>query len=104
MIGRGAAVSSWVQVEDAATATVSALTAPPGISNVVDDDPSRDSVWLPAFAKSVGAVTPRIPERQGRATAGEDAVSYGTKLRGASTGKAKKALGFRPRRLVCVSQ
>ncbi len=30
---------------------------------------------------------------------GEDAIYYGTKLRGASNAKAKKALGFTPRRL-----
>jgi hypothetical protein len=30
---------------------------------------------------------------------GEDAVYYGTKLRGAANGKAKKLLGFAPRRL-----
>jgi hypothetical protein len=33
------------------------------------------------------------------ADAGEDAVYYGTRFRGASNRKATKILGFRPRRL-----
>jgi 2-alkyl-3-oxoalkanoate reductase len=74
--------------------------APPGVYNVVDDDPSPVNVWLPAFARSVGAPPPpQVTEEQARATAGEDAVYYRTKLRGASNAKARKALGFKPRRL-----
>jgi hypothetical protein len=58
------------------------------------------SVWLPAFAKSVGAPPPaRVTEEQARQSAGEDAVYYQTRLRGASNAKAKQVLGFKPRRL-----
>ncbi len=105
IIGRGDGIWSWVHTEDAAVATVAALTAPPGIYHVVDDDPSPVSIWLPAFANSVGAPPPhRITEQQAREAAGEDAIYYGTKLRGASNGKAKKTLGFKPRRLEWLSQ
>ena len=70
------------------------------VAFVVDDDPSPVAVWLPAFARFVGAPPPpRITEEQARASAGEDIVYYGTKLRGASNQKAKKAFGFEPRRL-----
>jgi nucleoside-diphosphate-sugar epimerase len=97
IIGQGEGVWSWVHIEDAALATVAALTAPPGVYNVVDDDPSPVSRWLPAFARAVGApAPPRITEQE---AAGEDAVYYGTKLRGASNDKAKKVFGFKPRRL-----
>jgi nucleoside-diphosphate-sugar epimerase len=100
IIGRGEGVWSFVHVEDAALATVAALTAPPGIYNVVDDDPSPVSRWLPEFARWVGApAPPRLTEQEARLAVGEDAVYYGTKLHGASNGKAKMALGFRPRRL-----
>ena len=100
IVGEGAGVWSWVHIVDAAHATVAALTAPPGVYNVVDDDPSPVNVWLPAFARSVGAPPPpQVTEEQARAAAGEDAVYYGTKLRGASNAKARKALGFKPRRL-----
>jgi hypothetical protein len=54
-----------VHVEDAAAATVAALECPAGVYNVVDDDPSVMSVWLPAFAASVGAPEPQhISERK----------------------------------------
>ncbi|HEX8200408.1 MAG TPA: NAD(P)-dependent oxidoreductase [Isosphaeraceae bacterium] len=100
VIGDGGGIWSWVQIEDAAVATADVLTAPPGVYNVVDDDPSPVAVWLPAFARFVGAPPPpRIPEEQARASAGEDAVYYGTKLRGATNQKAKKTFGFEPRRL-----
>jgi nucleoside-diphosphate-sugar epimerase len=100
VIGDGGGVWSWVQIEDAAVATADVLTAPPGVYNVVDDDPSPVAVWLPAFARFVGAPPPpRITEEHARASAGEDAVYYGTRLRGASNQKAKKTFGFKPRRL-----
>jgi nucleoside-diphosphate-sugar epimerase len=100
ILGAGEGVWSWVHVEDAALATVAALTAPPGVYNVVDDDPSPVSVWLPAFARFVGAPEPpRITEEQARSACGEDAIYYGTKLRGASNAKAKRILGFVPRQL-----
>jgi nucleoside-diphosphate-sugar epimerase len=100
VVGKGDGVWSWVHIEDAARATVAALAAPPGVYNLVDDDPSPVSVWLPAFARSVGAPPPpHVTEAQARAAGGEDAVYYGTKLRGASNAKAKKMLGFSARRL-----
>src|SRR3954447_19294207 len=100
IIGDGGGIWSWIHIEDAAVATADALTAPPGVYHIVDDDPSTVAVWLPAFARFVGAPTPpRITEGQARASAGEDAVYYGTKLRGASNRKAKETFGFEPRRL-----
>jgi nucleoside-diphosphate-sugar epimerase len=105
IIGRGNATWSWLHIEDAALATVAALASPPGVYNVVDDDPSPVSVWLPAFAKSVGApAPPTITEQQARKVAGEDAVYYGTKLRGASNAKARRMLGFKPRRMEWLSK
>jgi nucleoside-diphosphate-sugar epimerase len=99
IVGAGDGVWSWVQIDDAAVATVAALTAPPGVYHVVDDDPSPVSRWLPAFARWVGAPTPpRVTVQEARERGGEDAVYYGTKLRGASNAKAKMALNFAPRR------
>ena len=104
IIGQGAAVWSWVHIDDAARATVEALTAPPGVYHIVDDNPSPVSIWLPAFARAVGAPPPPVvSEQEARAAAGEDAVYYGTRLRGASNAKAKRAFGFAPRRLEWLS-
>jgi 2-alkyl-3-oxoalkanoate reductase len=100
IVGEGQGVWSFVHVEDAAQATVAALTAEPGVYCVVDDDPSTESVWLPKFAAWLGAPAPRrVTEEAARAAAGEDAVYYGTRLVGASNAKAKRVLGFKPRRL-----
>jgi nucleoside-diphosphate-sugar epimerase len=105
IIGAGEGVWSWVHIEDAAVATVAALTAAPGVYHVVDDDPSPVNRWLPAFARWVGALPPpQVTEQEGRERGGEDAVYYGTKLRGAANGKAKKALNFAPRRLQWLGQ
>jgi 2-alkyl-3-oxoalkanoate reductase len=104
IIGQGEAVWSWVHIDDAALATVEALTVPPGVYHVVDDDPSPASIWLPAFARAIGAPPPpMVSEQEARAAADEDAVYYGTRLRGASNAKAKKAFGFAPRRLEWLS-
>lgn len=100
IIGDGGGVWSWIHIDDAAVATADALTIPTGVYHVVDDDPSPVSAWLPAFARSVGGPPPpRVTVEQALASAGEDAVYYGTKLRGASNAKAKATFGFRPRRL-----
>ena len=100
IIGQGEGGWSWIHHEDAALATVAALTVPAGIYNIVDDDPAPVSRWLPAFARWLGAPPPlRISEQQAREAAGEDAVYYGTKLSGASNEKAKRTFGFQPRRL-----
>ena len=40
-----------------------------------------------------------MSEAEMKAIAGEDAVYYGTKLSGASNAKAKRILGWKPRRL-----
>jgi 2-alkyl-3-oxoalkanoate reductase len=100
VVGKGEGVSSFVHIEDAAIGTVAALAAEPGVYNLVDDDPSPQSVWLPAFAQFLAApAPPHMSEAEVKAAAGEDAVYYATKLSGASNAKAKKILGWKPRRL-----
>jgi nucleoside-diphosphate-sugar epimerase len=100
VVGKGNGISSFVHIADAAIATVAALSAAPGVYNLVDDDPSPQSIWLPAFARFVGApVPPHLSEEDVRALAGEDAVYYATRLSGASNAKAKRMLGWKPRRL-----
>jgi nucleoside-diphosphate-sugar epimerase len=100
VVGEGQGVSSFVHIIDAAIATAEALTAEAGVYNVVDDDPSPQNVWLPAFANFLGApAPPRMTEAEMKAMAGDDAVYYATSLHGASNAKAKRVLGWKPRRL-----
>ena len=100
VIGAGQGVASFVHIEDAASATVTALECAPGPYNIVDDNPSQQRVWLQAFARACGAPEPiQITEQEALATSGADSVYYATRLRGASNEKARHELNFRPRPL-----
>lgn len=105
VIGSGSGAFSFVHVEDAAAATAAALESDPGVYNVVDDDPAEMNVWLPAFARFLGAPEPpRLSQQQALEEAGADAVYYATRLRGAANGLAKRMLGFAPRELEWLSK
>ena len=99
VVGDGGGVWSFVQIEDAADATVAAVTrGRRGIYNIVDDDPAPVAEWLPAAAQAVGAPPPRrVPRWLGRLFAGEAGAIMMTEVRGASNDKAKRELGWRPR-------
>jgi 2-alkyl-3-oxoalkanoate reductase len=100
IIGAGQGVSNFVHIEDAASATVAALECVPGPYNIVDDQPSPQCLWPPAFAKACGAQEPlQITEQEALATLGADSVYYATRLRGASKQKVRNELNFRPRSL-----
>jgi 2-alkyl-3-oxoalkanoate reductase len=99
VIGDGAGVWSFIHVDDAAAATVSAVDrGAPGIYNIVDDEPAPASEWLPYLAEALGAKAPRrVPVWLGRLAAGEVVVSMMTQIRGSSNAKAKSELGWAPR-------
>jgi len=98
IVGKGTGTFSFVQVEDAATATVAAVErGAPGAYNVVDDEPAPMREWVPAFAEAIGAKPPRrVPVWLARLIAGSAAASSATQLRGASNAKAKRELGWQP--------
>ena len=104
VIGSGRGVFSFVHVADAAVATVAALESEPGVYNIVDDNPSELGIWLPAFAKFLGAPPPpHIAQEEALTAEGADAVYYATQLRGASNAHAKRELAFVPRKLEWLS-
>jgi 2-alkyl-3-oxoalkanoate reductase len=98
VIGDGAGVWSFLHVTDAATATVAAVQAgPPGIYNVVDDEPATVAEWLPVMARGAGARPPlHVPAWIGRLAAGEAGISMMTRVRGCSNARAKQELGWQP--------
>lgn len=59
----GPGVTSFVHVDDAAAAAVSAVTWPSGIVNVCDDDPATGHEWVPIFCAAVGHLHPPRPRR-----------------------------------------
>ncbi|MBV9857414.1 MAG: NAD(P)-dependent oxidoreductase [Streptosporangiaceae bacterium] len=99
VIGGGTGIWSFCQIEDAAAATVAAVTrGAPGIYNIVDDEPAPVAEWLPFLARCLGAKPPlRVPAWLGRLLAGEAVVSLMTQTRGSSNEKAKRELGWSPR-------
>jgi hypothetical protein len=99
VVGGGTGVWSFIEVTDAAAATIAAVGhGAPGIYNVVDDDPAPVAEWLPYLAKVAGAKPPlRVPAWLGRLLAGEFVVAQMTTSRGSSNEKARKELGWVPR-------
>jgi len=98
IVGRGAGVWSFVHVDDAARATVLALThGGAGPYNVVDDEPAAVSEWLPALARALGAPRPlRVPALIARLAAGSYGVGVMTRAQGASNALAKRELDWTP--------
>jgi nucleoside-diphosphate-sugar epimerase len=98
IVGDGSGIWSFVHVEDAARATVAALThGASGIYNVVDDDPAPVSAWLPALAQAVRASPPfRVPAWLARPLIGEGGVAMMTQIRGGSNAKARHELDWQP--------
>jgi nucleoside-diphosphate-sugar epimerase len=98
IVGGGAGVSSFVHVDDAADATVAAVTSDAtGVLNVVDDEPAPLREWLPAVAASIGAPKPRrAPALLARVVAGSIAVAFSTRQRGVANARAQQALGWEP--------
>jgi nucleoside-diphosphate-sugar epimerase len=99
VIGGGTGVWSFIEITDAAAATLAAVGhGAPGVYNVVDDDPAPVAQWLPYLAEAAGAKPPlRMPAWLGRLLAGEFVVAQMTTSRGSSNQKARKELGWEPR-------
>jgi nucleoside-diphosphate-sugar epimerase len=100
VVGGGRGVWSFVHIDDAARATVLALThGASGAYNVVDDDPARVREWVPALAEALGAPKPlRVPAAVARLAAGSYGVSVMTQSQGASNELARLELAWTPER------
>jgi len=98
LIGNGEGVWSFIHYDDAADATVKAIEGTAtGIYQIADDDPARASVWLPEFAKILGAKPPRhVPTWLGRLVVGDLGVKAFTEIRGADNSLAKQTFDWQP--------
>jgi nucleoside-diphosphate-sugar epimerase len=96
LVGGGTGYSSWVHLDDAASATVLAVEQRArGVFNIVDDEPAPAREWLPHLAACTGAKPPlRVPSWLARALAGDVAVVMMTEGRGFSNARAKRELGW----------
>ena len=112
MIGGGTGIWSFIEITDAAAATLAAVDrGAPGVYNVVDNDPAPVAEWLPYLAKVAGAKPPlRMPAWLGRLLAGEFVLEQMTNARGSleREGKEGARLGAAVRELAggipCLGQ
>ena len=77
MIGDGGGWWSLTHIDDAASATVTAIEDDAeGVFNAVDDEPAQVRKWLPALAEAVGArPRRRLPVWIARGLAGDALVA-----------------------------
>jgi nucleoside-diphosphate-sugar epimerase len=96
LVGQGTGHTSWIHLDDAASATVLAVEQKvTGLFSIVDDEPAPASEWLPYLAAIAGAKRPlRVPTWLARLLAGDLAVIMMTQGRGFSNAKAKAELGW----------
>jgi 2-alkyl-3-oxoalkanoate reductase len=96
--GAGAGTYSFINLQDAAAATLKVLAhETSGIYNIVDDSPVRFSEWLPFAAQLLDAPAPgHVDEALARQKVGDLRVYYMNEQRGASNAKAKRELDWQP--------
>jgi nucleoside-diphosphate-sugar epimerase len=98
IVGAGAGTYSFINLRDAAAATVEILAHEAnGIYNIVDDSPARFSEWLPFAAKLLGASPPgQMDEALARQKLGDMRAYYMNEQRGASNAKTKREFDWQP--------
>src|SRR5690606_14538936 len=96
LTGGGVGHTSWVHLDDAASATVLAVEQQArGVFSIVDDDPATVGEGLPYLAEVAGAKPPlRMPTWLVRMLAGDFAVTMMTEGRAFSNARAKRELGW----------
>jgi nucleoside-diphosphate-sugar epimerase len=98
IVAAGAGTYSFIDLRDAAAATVKILAhETSGIYNIVDDSPVRLSEWLPFAANLLDAPAPdHMDEALARQKLGDLRVYYMNEQRGASNAKAKREFNWQP--------
>lgn len=89
-------VFSRVHVDDIAAAVVAALEAPPGAYNLADDVPAGQNAVIEEACRLLAA---ELPPMQSVTQAGlsEQAAAFYSENRRVANGKARRALGWKPR-------
>ncbi|EDX82739.1 NAD dependent epimerase/dehydratase family [Synechococcus sp. PCC 7335] len=99
IVDQEAGTCSFVQIEDAATATVQAITqGSAGIYTIVDDAPVLMRQWLSDYSRLLQAPAPPVLSAE-MARTQLDPVSlyFATQQQGAVNQKARQVLGWQPR-------
>lgn len=98
--GDGAGITSFLHVEDAALAALTAVeSTATGVFHITDDEPAEAAAWLPVYAEHVGAPAPRpVPAAMAARLLGWFTAHQLTERRGASNARAREVLGWKPTR------
>ncbi len=97
IVGAGDAIFQFLHIDDAATATLAALTRGTGHYDVVDDDPAPLREWVPALAEILGAKPPRhFPVWLAKLVAGDGAALLTVEAPATSSARAKADLSWKP--------
>lgn len=98
LIDDGAGLTSFTHVDDAASAAVEVLSGgDPAAYNVVDNEPSECTEWLPAYARMAGGPAPvSLTLEQAQNQLDWFTVHQLTEQRGASNFRIRETLGWRP--------
>ena len=98
IVGAGAGTYSFINLRDAAAATIRVLAHDAtGIYNIVDDSPAQLSEWLPFAARLLRAPAPGHEDvASARKRIGDMRVYYMNEQRGASNAKATRQFNWRP--------
>jgi nucleoside-diphosphate-sugar epimerase len=97
MIGTGDTIFQFLHIDDAATATLAALTRGEGHYDIVDDEPAALSEWVPAMAAILGAKPPRhMPMWLAKLVAGDGVALFTIEAPASSNARAKADLSWKP--------
>ncbi|UUU21177.1 NAD-dependent epimerase/dehydratase family protein [Streptomyces sp. DSM 40750] len=98
--GGGSGIMSFLHVEDAVGAAVTAVESDAtGVFHVTDDDPAPAAQWLPHLARTLTGPSPRtVPAALAPRLLGWFMAHQLTSAHGAANDRARTALGWKPTR------
>jgi nucleoside-diphosphate-sugar epimerase len=97
IIGTGDTIFQFLHIDDAATATLAALTRGEGHYDVADDEPAALRDWIPVLAAILGAKPPRhMPMWLAKLVAGDAVALFTIEAPAHSNARAKADLRWKP--------
>lgn len=97
IIGTGDTIFQFLHIDDAATATLAALTRGEGHYDVADDEPAALRDWVPVLAAILGAKPPRhMPMWLAKLVAGDAAALFTIEAPAYSNARAQADLSWKP--------
>lgn len=99
IVEQGKGTCSFVQIEDAAAATVRAITqGSSGIYTIVDDEPVLLRKWVLEYSRLLQAPIPQVISKEiAHSRLDPFSLYFATQQQGTNNQKARKILGWQPR-------